>query len=59
LPHHEGDLMHLIEKVEPPAPIPSTDEEQLKLIAGAIGSEDRWVKDFIDRLAGVVRDMKH
>jgi hypothetical protein len=51
--------MHLIEKVEPPAPIPSTDEEQLKLIAGAIGSEDRWVKDFIDRLAGVVRDMKH
>jgi hypothetical protein len=51
--------MHLIEKIEPPALIPSTDEQPLKLITEAIESEDRWVKDFIDRLAGVVRDMKH
>jgi hypothetical protein len=39
--------------------IPLTDDEQMKLITEAVASEDHWVKDFIDRLAGVVRDLKH
>jgi hypothetical protein len=33
-------------------------EEQLKVILAAVESENRWVKDFIDRLAGVIRDVK-
>jgi hypothetical protein len=54
-------MMIYMEKIEPP-PIPLTDEEQRKASADAIAeapvSEDRWVKDFIDRLAVVVRDVR-
>jgi hypothetical protein len=53
-------MMTFIEKIEPPPPlVPLTDDEQLKLRLEAIAREDLWVKNFIDRLAGVVRDMKH
>ncbi len=52
-------MMIFMEKIAPPLPIPLTDEEQLKATAEAIENEDRWVEEFIDRLAGVVRDMKH
>ena len=52
-------MMIYQEKIAPPLPIPLTDDEQMKAIAEAVSSDDRWVKDFIDRLAGVVRDLKH
>ena len=45
------------EKTRPPM-IPLTKEEQTKLELEAQESEDRWVKNFIDRLAGVVRNEK-
>jgi hypothetical protein len=38
---------------------PLTDDEQMKLRLEAIETEDRWVTDFIARLTGAVRDMKH
>jgi hypothetical protein len=49
-------MMVYQETIAPPPP-PLTDEEQTKL--KAIAAEDRWVKNFIDRLAGVVLDLKH
>jgi hypothetical protein len=45
-------------KVVLPLP-PLTDEAQTKLKLKAIADEDYWVKNFIDRLAGVVRDLDH
>jgi hypothetical protein len=51
-------MMIFMESIEPPRPVPQTDEEQLQVILAAVESENRWVKDFIDRLAGVVRDLK-
>jgi hypothetical protein len=50
-------MMVYQETIAPPLPLPLTDEEQTKL--KAIAAEDRWVKNFIDRLAGVVLDLKH
>jgi hypothetical protein len=44
------------EKVAPPL-APLTDDEQMVLLRKSIADEDRWVKSFIDRLAGVVRDL--
>ena len=52
-------MMIFMEKIEPPSPIPLTDEEQMKVIAEAIANENRWVADFIDRLAGIVLDPRH
>ena len=52
-------MMIYQEKIAPPLPIRLTDDEQIKVIAEALAEEDRWVKDFIDRLAGLVRDLKH
>jgi hypothetical protein len=49
-------MMVYQETIAPPPPM-LTDEEQTKL--KAIAAEDRWVKNFIDRLAGVVLDLKH
>jgi hypothetical protein len=46
------------EKIASPV-VPLTDDEQLKLITQSIADEDRWVRNFIDRLAGVIRDVKH
>ncbi len=52
-------MIYFMEKIDPPSPIPLTDDEQLQVIAEAFASEDRWARDFIGRLAGVVRDLKH
>ena len=51
-------MMTCQQKTAPPL-VPLNDDEQWKLRMEAAASEDRWVEDFINRLAGVVRDMKH
>jgi hypothetical protein len=51
-------MMVYQEKIEPLLE-PATEKEQLKLIAESLASEDRWVKNLIDGLAGVLRDVKH
>jgi hypothetical protein len=51
-------MMIFMEKIEPP-PVLQTNEEQLKaILLDAIENENRWVKNFIDRLAGVVWEIK-
>ncbi len=57
-------MIMFTETIAPSPPlVPLTDDEQMKLAADLaianLAQEDRWVKDFIDRLAGVIRDMKH
>ena len=53
-------MMIFMENIEPPPPlVPLTAAEQWQLRIDAIESEDIWVKDFIDRLAGVIKDVKH
>jgi hypothetical protein len=51
-------MMIYQEKIAPPL-VPLTEDEQCKLRLAAIASEDLWVRNFIDRLAGVVRNMRH
>jgi hypothetical protein len=51
-------MMVYQEKIAPPL-IPLTDEEEMKLKRESIASEDRWVRNFIDRLAGIVPNAKH
>jgi hypothetical protein len=51
-------MMIFMENIEPPPPVPLTDEEQLKVMLDAIESENRWVRNLIDRLAAVVREIK-
>ncbi len=51
-------MMIYQEKIAPPLPA-LTDDEQMKIIRKSIADEDRWVKSFIDQLAGIVRDLKH
>lgn len=46
------------EKIAPPVAA-LNDGEESKLQKEVAASEDRWVEDFINRLAGVVRDIKH
>jgi hypothetical protein len=48
-------MMVYQEKIAPPLPL--ADEGQTKIRLKATADEDRWVKNFIDRLAGVVRDL--
>jgi hypothetical protein len=50
-------MMVFMEKIAPPPPlVPLTDEEQLKLKFEALASDDLWVKNLIDGLAGAIRD---
>ena len=51
-------MMTYQEKIAPPL-APLNDNEQRKLRMEAAASEDRWVENFINRLAGVIRDLKH
>jgi hypothetical protein len=51
-------MMVYQEKIAPPL-APLTHEEEMKLRTESIASEDRWVRNFIDRLAGVTPDVKH
>jgi hypothetical protein len=39
-------MMIYREKIAPPLAIPLTDDEQMKVIAEAVGSEDRWVNSW-------------
>jgi hypothetical protein len=53
-------MMIFMGRIEPPPPlVPQTNDEQLRLRLEAIAAEDRWVRNFIDRLAGVDPDTKH
>jgi hypothetical protein len=47
-------MMIYYEKIAPPL-APLTEDEQTKLRLEAVESEDRWVENFIARLAGVSR----
>ncbi len=51
--------MITMDKADPRPIEPAAEDEQSKLWQDRIEEEDRWVKDFIDRLAGVIRDMEH
>lgn len=59
--------MMFIERDDPPAPLspslplppPLTDDDPLKLKSEPLASDDRWVENIIDGLAGVLRDVKH
>jgi hypothetical protein len=42
------------EKIAPPTNPPS-DEEQMRLIAESLARDDRWVKNIVDGLAGILR----
>jgi hypothetical protein len=48
-------MMVYQENIAPPTPLPSTDDETTKLKLKVAADEDRWVKNFIDRLTGVLR----
>jgi hypothetical protein len=60
LVHEEGEPHMTVyqERIAPPL-VPLADEEQMKLIKELIADEDRWVKNFVDLLAGVVREITH
>jgi hypothetical protein len=53
----EPRMMVYQEKIPPP-PDPTPDEEQMKVIAESPANDDRWVKNLIDGLAGILRDVK-
>jgi hypothetical protein len=58
-PSGRGFLMMIYqEKISPPVALPA-DEQQTKLIAESLVNDDRWVKNLIDGLAGILRDVKH
>jgi hypothetical protein len=50
-------MMVYQENIAPP-PAPQNDDKQKKVRMEALASEDRWVEDFINRLAGVIRNIK-
>ena len=52
-------MMIFTEKIERPPPLPLTNEEQIKLIAESLASDDRWIRNLIDGLAGILRAVKH
>lgn len=52
------DTRMVFQEKKPTPAIPLTEEEQTKLELEAQASEDRWVENFIDRLAGVVRKVR-
>jgi hypothetical protein len=47
-------MMIYQEKIPPPVS-PLTNKEQ-KLITETLASDDRWIKNFIDGLAGILRE---
>jgi hypothetical protein len=51
-------MMVYQEKIAPPL-LPLTAGEQSQLKIDALASDDRWVKNIIDGLAGVLRNVKH
>ena len=51
-------MMIYQEKIAPPLAA-LTEEEEMKLKRESIAREDRWVINFIDRLAGIAPNAKH
>ena len=52
-------MIMFTETIAPPPPLaPLTDDEQMRLIVNP-AQEDRWVKDLIERLTAVIREIKH
>ena len=47
------------EKIAPPPSIAVTDEQAARKLAVHLAQDDRWVKNLIDGLAGILRDVKH
>jgi hypothetical protein len=47
------------EMIVPPSPIVTEANEDTMRLAEDLAHEDPWVSDFIDRLAGVIREMRH
>jgi predicted RNA-binding Zn-ribbon protein involved in translation (DUF1610 family) len=54
----KGTPMMVFQEKIPPPPAARTDEEELKLIAESIASEDGRLKNFTDGLAGIIRGLK-
>jgi len=46
------------EKIAPLPPKPVTDDETVRKLAENLVQDDRWVKNLIDGLAGILRDVK-
>jgi hypothetical protein len=52
-------MIMFTEIIAPPPPlIALTDDGEMRQIAN-LATEDRWVKDFIERLTSVLQSMKH
>jgi hypothetical protein len=51
-------MMVYQEKIAPPAN-PRRDEETKLIAESLVRDDDRWVKNLIDGLAGILRDVKH
>jgi hypothetical protein len=49
-------MMIFMEKIEPPPLVQVTDEEIISKMAERLAQEDRWVKNLIDGLAGILRN---
>jgi hypothetical protein len=59
---HSGvlDMIAFTEKVEPSRPARAlSDEEAMGKLAEQLVQDDHWVKNLIDGLAGILRDVKH
>jgi hypothetical protein len=53
-------MMIFMEKIDLPQPLVQvTDEEIVSKLAERLAQDDRWVKNLIDGLAGILRDVKH
>jgi hypothetical protein len=51
-------MMIFTEVVSAPL-VPLTEAEQVKLTADLLMQENLWIESFIDRLNGVIREIKH
>ena len=52
-------MMIFMEKIAPPPPLIQVPDEEISKLAERLAHEDRWVKNLIDGLAGILRDQKH
>jgi hypothetical protein len=51
-------MMVFMEKIDPP-PRAGLDENEVRKLAEILVPEDRWVKNLIEGLARILRDVKH
>jgi uncharacterized protein YbaR (Trm112 family) len=60
VPKTEGSAMIVFtEVIAPPRPAPRSEDEQMTLIAENLTEENHWVKRFMTRLEGVIREIRH